>query len=233
MRNATMCVALLCFALGLCSGVAGDDLYSPPWTRGIQGATNQQWTFSTSAIYALPEIKYNPYGQPYADVLMPASRWFDMTFVVPNMRGIWAMTACCPGMDMHIPVCPDMPAGSTVETWIQVTYAVNNQMLYGKPTIEFGSPATLEDEAFYTVVTTPPTLFPNSWCLWRSKWSVTPVDGRISFRLDHDPNLRAAIDQVVVDTLCVPKDVVPEPSGLIALTSGLAAAAVFRRSRAS
>jgi hypothetical protein len=189
-------------ALGLIIGAVvgsalADDLYPPPW-RGLPGSTYQQWEFSTNANPAAPTYVNNPYGTPSAMVLgnFPYTRWKNTDY---GHQGVWQfedfMVFMLPNADIQNPV---------KYIWVQVTYSADggaDPMLFTIPP-DVGVVQTVNKtqlDAYY----------------WHGTYLLTIEPNPVSEQLWLEPrDCTIYVDQVVIDTICIPE---PSVFALMAL----------------
>jgi hypothetical protein len=202
-----------------------DDVIIPPW-RGLDGTTYQQWSFDDNDNPALPEIINNPYGGAVADITLGVATtgWLnEFPGVFGSKQGMWDL-----GYDD--PCTPEIDPGSIVlliddrdeplpykEIWIQVTYWRD---IHQAPTIN------VEDAAYITGETVHIESGPvgGDWMLDQSIWQITPNPVEELVIVLSDPMNASIVDQIVVDTYCV-----PEPVSAVLLAFGGLALACRRR----
>jgi len=191
-----------------------DDFSLPPWQRGeTAGTTFQQWSFGTDGKENIqPDLPFSNPGIPLARVVSSES-WID----VDGLRqGIWPLLG---QIDIYIPNYPQIQPEKNI--WLQLTW---------KPAEPELDPF-LPSQPFISIVTDPPSFEPmtilrqdeptaDGWVhtLFDITISPNPVNEWVVIKGD------IFVDQVVVDTWCV-----PEPGSLSLL--GLAAWLGLRRRR--
>ncbi len=198
-----LAVALMCVAAP--SIAMADDLLPPPW-RGQPGSTWAMWEYDTPNPNPLPDLGFNPYGVP-------------QTRVYPGVGQVW-----WPEVDGRVGVWPlsgeiwiDIPNRPQPNPWkdiyIQLTWA---------PQAPGNTPL---------VMTTQPELVNGS--LMRE----IPLGGPwmhsiYAIRLEPNPVWEQIlitgginVDEVVIDTICIPE---PATMGLL----GLGCLTLLRRRRA-
>ncbi len=199
--------AIFAFALAVCStGVLADD-YNPPAWCGDDFTTFQIWEFSDNSNPADPDAVVNPYGDPYA--AMSGSLWLPMDL---GHQGVWRVGSG--SMDFYIPNTDNEDPDSYKEIWLQLTFLAEDS----EPPLFFTDPMwTIEPETVdfsligdgYIHATFLILLEPN------------PTEETIQIFPRH---CTLYIDEVVVDTRCVPA---PATLTLLLLSAGM----VLRRRR--
>lgn len=190
--------------------VLADDLDPPTW-RGYEGTTFQLWDFATSDTTPEPNVVNNPYGTPGLRV----DTDHDWVSVDDQRTGIWALSG---ELDIYIPNWPEQRPEK--EIWIQLTW---------KPA-ELDESPFLPDQPIVGVVTEP--LFEN---MQTERWDESLGDGWThsvySIHMWPNPNKEwiavkgdIMVDQVAVDTYCV-----PEPATISMLGIGALLATLKRR----
>ena len=189
--------------LGAASAGFADDLNPPPW-RQSEATTYQRWDFSTPDNMPVPDSVYNPYGTPALRVKTDY-QWSD---------GVWPLSG---EIDVYIPNYP--PERPEKWIWLQLTW---------KPEDLCPDPF-LPDEPIVGVVPFD--------SMEMSKTQLNLDDGwkHTTFKINLYPNPSEEwisikgdikVDQVVIDTRCI-----PEPATLALLGAG-ALMVVARRRRA-
>jgi len=192
-----------------------DDLVLPPWVRGTDpGTTFAEWLFLTPQTQPPPDQVINPYGVPTA-LVAPSPlnpRPYTPLDVPSGREGIWSLAGV---ISLTIPNRPD--PSETKWIWLQVTWrdtpGLPKTGLIVGASDPAGSPATIE--GFSSQV------LPAGWN-WSGYWMAirpNPLYETITIAGFVD------VDQVVVDTQCIPE---PSTLALFGLV-GAAAAGTFRR----
>ena len=202
-------VALALFA----SSAFADDLVPPLW-RGSSGSTFQEWEFLTDTTYAFPVQASNPYGTPFA--LINDHQYIGVDPVPdPDRVGIFSLSGV---MAFYVPNNVN-PYDKYVQ--VQVTWRVTNPPInpFGQPTPVVGLADDVGNAYDLDLVST---------LALASGWSLSVYQGTI----DKNPPFEIVglagdidVDQVVIDTLCVPE---PQTYGLLA-GLGLLGFGVWRR----
>jgi len=204
--------ALLCGASGV--AYAGDD-FPPPW-RGTPGSTFQLWTFQ-QPFSPLPEAWDNPYGVPQMEIT-PGIEWLPGPPELPGYTGgVWCIPAGG-SISFNIPnvVSPTMQK----EIYFQIKY-------FSPGTVP--SPSGV-DAAGNQAQPHGPTYTPSPGHVpGQSYWAgglIFPAcaGGETITFSNVNPTQPMYIDQVVIDTRCI-----PTPASLALL--GMAGLVVTRRHR--
>jgi hypothetical protein len=220
MRSPIRCLGILlalCFVIG--SVAMADDIYPPSW-RGDSGTTYQQWIFLTGANLAAPDQVDNPYGDPTATMIVGdmGVGWIDVDqFGTYGSRtGLWDLGSAGT-IDLDIPNRPG--GGAYKDIWVQVTYFVG---MFDAPEVSIAGAQQLEGWDSRVVEQVDDF---DAWHCAVSKWRITPNPDSEVVRITAS-GLGSVIDQVVVDTKCV-----PEPSCIVSLLAGAMGLLISRRRR--
>ncbi|GBC94508.1 hypothetical protein HRbin16_00291 [bacterium HR16] len=197
--------AILFVALVLAGSVAvpvrADDLAPPPW-RGAPGSDWQHWEFRTNG--PLPDAWNNPYGVPTENVALRSNATWHNSF--GGRQGVWELRDGYMQWEIPDDFQPHLPK------WVRIQFTVNiaNFNWAGNPTF-IGPVTQLETD-------------PQTNITWYHHWAdyVLPCQ---PFSVFLQGTL--AVDQLVVDSVCV-----PEPGSMLLSTIGLGVVgAAFRRRR--
>jgi hypothetical protein len=197
-------VMICALVVGFLAGsVLADDILPPPWQRGSDRTTYQDWTFATNTNPTGPDVGIiNPYGVPTATVSGGAwAQYYD------NHVGVWTLLNSDSFINVPIANAPDH-LDWTKNLWIQLTWQPNSG----------GSPNLLVDGRQTTLHETD--LLPNTnW--FHSTYTIT---------LPYNPAMETVhltgfvdLGEIVVDTQCI----IPEPATLSLMA--LAGLALIRR----
>ena len=214
MRRILALIVVLCMA----APVLADDLFPPDW-RGDPGSTFQHWTFDNDpagSSILLPDVVDNPFGQPELLDNYPSSAdWYQD---YEGRQGVYHFY-----WNFWLDI-PNQPLPNPLK-WIQVQitwWDAGDMDLYDP-----GFPEFLPDESFlptgeFTNVSSNTIVLEGQWKHTTWLIEITPnVDFESLFfqGLEDDEMI---IDQIVVDTICI-----PSPGALALL--GLAGLAGRRR----
>jgi len=207
-------LVVLCVVLSLsCSAFAAltgltTDVMEPAW-RGMAGTTLQGWSFDTGDNPALldPSLDMNPYGTPSAEVFTPDTGFPRQTYWMDSdggHDGVWRLY----GDDylmLHIPNTDNTGPNTSKEIWLQITYSAGSierkpqlQTLPNYASLEHIQGTVVDDLYYHDIFKI--TLEPNPTEEWIA---IMPRDCTLY------------IDEIVVDTVCV-----PEPATLLVLSLG-------------
>ncbi|SIO46254.1 PEP-CTERM protein-sorting domain-containing protein [Singulisphaera sp. GP187] len=197
-----------------------DDLTPPPW-RGTPGSTFQQWDF-TPPLPTMPTAVNNPFGTP--ELTSTGAVMFGVT--AGGRANVVQLTAPAgqppsppPGTGRLLISVPNMSATDlSKEISLQVTY------LGALPPSGVPNPVPRitivgQDLESFTMTSSQSQALPDGYIhqltTWRS--ATCPASEFITIFPLPDPNSpqKIFIDQVIVDTRCV-----PEPSSLVLGTIG-------------
>lgn len=197
-----------------------DDLFPPAWRLSNPTATVQEWDFNSSNLPLAPDGNIwgsggggfvNPYGTP---LLTQATSAIHMASVF-GRNGVYVMPGGPPMMEFYIPNDP-LGAGPK-EFWVQISWFAG------------GTPFRPDVTLFSTAYSGPLSLIneftmPDGWN--HSTFAVTLPSKPSSERLvlNNFSPVGIAVDQVVIDTICV-----PEPASLAAIGLGCAMLIKSRR----
>lgn len=218
------CCGLVLVGSLTCAGAAwADDLTPPPW-RGQPGSTFQEWTFATNANPAAPTIDQNGYGDPVATIdFQPpyGTGWKDtLPGVYGSKQGWWDIATG--SIVLSIPNTGLTGPGTYKEIWIQLTYWRD---INDAPSVLVDLPGAVQ-----TFGNDPDQLIElgpvgGGWYYDLTKWRVEPNPLEEVIVITGAPFMGSQIDQIVVDTICV-----PEPASLAGLAC-LAVVLLRRRGR--
>jgi hypothetical protein len=213
--------ALLTAAVVIPSTAFADDLHPPPWLRGLPNSTSQEWVFNTpnlgvpdGAINGLPAPGWwNPNGTPFMTDAVQ-SNWLP---AAAGRTGVWSIF---PGgiLQFMIPNTPESHT-RTKEIWAQITWAS------ASPTgvvslVPFGPPGS-------TVETIGVITLGGGWFHSTFHYILPFNPEREFYQIINNSDSKLYVDQVVLDTICV-----PEPATMAGLGFGLLLIARrMRRSR--
>lgn len=201
-RSFTIGSVALFVTAGLATSALADDLTPPSW-RGNPGTTVQHWDFSSGPSGFAPDALplNNPYGTP---IMSPS---FGTSWL-PSFGGrndVWQIA----GGSLQFDIPNTGVSTHQKELWLQVTFLAN--AANPAPLYAVASPSGL-----FTQTGSIITPLGNGWFHELSTWATPkcPPFERISIA-PLTPGAVCIIDQVVVDTQCIP---VPAP-GVITLAA--------------
>lgn len=193
------------FALGVLLLVSGllqasllpgipTDTVEPAW-RGQANTTLQAWNFDSASNPALVTVDQNPYGTPSATVFEPDTTIPKKTYWMPSDNdhtGVWRIYGWN-YMELYLPNSPQ--ENPIKEIWLQITYSAGS--IDRKPEIqtqpEYATMQVMQStvvDALYYHDVIKITLNPNPTEEW-------------IYLLPRDCTLY--IDEIVVDTICIPE----------------------------
>ncbi len=185
---------------GFCGVALADDTFAPEW-RGQPGSTMQKWEFGSYAqVNIPPEGYFNPYGTPLATVSGEFPRAFWWRFDNGHV-GVWQFEDY---MQFNVPNTLNQDPNSFKWIWIQITY----------------SAGPLDDPLALTVP------MPSSGVFTMEKTAIDAYYWHETYLLAITPNplseqiyimprsVYLQVDEVVIDTICIPE---PATFGLFGL----------------
>jgi hypothetical protein len=191
-------ISLIILGLASCliaSATMADDALPPTW-RGAAGSTYQNWRFDTSAATAAPEVMNNPYGSPSAHVAVGqfGSGWKYQLVGLGTKTGYWDL-----GSNGAITLTvPNLAATNRCKyVWLQVTCFID----ISQPADVSVSGATKLQEQQTTVETVSTG---GSWVVRQSLWRLPQSPASDTSVITSNISWGSVVDQVVVDTACVP-----------------------------
>lgn len=189
-----------------------DDLFPPPW-RNQAGTTLQEWTFPDANQNPPPDVVINPYGMPGAQVWPGTGQWWWAMW--GGRMGVWPLSGA---MEFTIPN-QNIP-NPYKDIWIQITWA--KQAFLSEPVLSSVPGGTVELVRQVDLGPTgePPPAGAN-W--WHSTYKIRIYPNPASEVIRIDGTVM--VDQIVIDTICV-----PEPATMALL--GLGSLVLLRRRRA-
>lgn len=186
-----------------------DDLYPAPWrtTPPGQGTTTfQQWEFNTAANPAAPEVVFNSFGAPSAQISgqFPLTRWLATDWAAPTHHGVWKFELP-DAMTLTIPNSPVQHEFKDI--WLQVTYY----------TFQGLDPVVTTNPGASVVEVVHKTQLDDYY--WHDTFHIriepNPSSETISIKAP-DAACTIYVDEVVVDTISI-----PEPGSLVLALAGL------------
>jgi len=210
--------SLVVFFLSICFSTiaSAHDLFSPEW-RGDEGSTYQHWTFDCSANPAAPTTMVNDYGDATAEITLGElnTGWHESLPAMGTACGYWDIGGEGGSIVLDIDNRPlELPYK---EIWVQVTYWLD---LNAAPTVEIPGASFVSGQTD----TVEQVATGGAWLCDLSVWRIEPNPTHEQIIIGSLPQFGAVIDQVVVDTICI-----PEPVSLVLL--GLGGLALMGRRR--
>jgi hypothetical protein len=203
MKRLAMAMGII--AMGV-TGAMADDLFQfqPDW-RGDPGTTYQRWEFDTSANPASPDVYASNCGTSIgvAQTVMTDANWYNIGM---DTQGYWRLTdfLTTGTMELEIPNCPTPDPYK--EVWAQIRY-VDSQWGHKAPIVSLTAGGTVIDQSVgersevHFISTAD-----GSWYVEQYKWRLEPNPSVETIHIQAQPGEAALIDQIVVDTICVPPD---------------------------
>jgi len=199
-------LSVLCIIVFLPTLANAHVEFEPPWASD-EGTTLQEWTFDDDDNPAPPENIRNEYGEAAALITVGdlGEGWLHSLPGLGTQTGLW-----------------DLGSGGTIvleidnrdeplpykEIWLQVTYYMD---ISQPPIVDVPGATFLGGE---TVIVEESGI--GGWYLDLSKWRMEPNPSHETIILTADPSWGAVIDQIVVNTICIPE---PVSLGLLAFGS--------------
>lgn len=192
-------VIFTCLAITLTTGSIASAI--PEW-RGDPGSTYQEWYFDSSNTEPVPNVVNNPYGDPLLRVT-PHGGWISNS-------GAWALSG---EIDVMIPNYPQ----TRPEKWIQIQLTwqpvYNDSFLPSEPLV---GAAGIAPSGPYKIVLGPRTDSDAGGGWTQSTYDITiqpnPLEEWIAIKGD------ILVDELIIDTICVPEPATICLFGLGALT---------------
>lgn len=201
-----LAATVVCWA-ALGSMAMAHDLVQPDW-RGDPYTTFQEWRFDTGANPAVPESYDNEYGQPSAEITpgFLSEGWFEQLpgFFGTTQTGYWDLGGA--EGEMALTIDNYNEARPYKEIWVQVTYY--GSFPYSAPSVTVPGATLLDSQPGLVVENVPGG---GIWLLDQSIWRIEPNPTDEQILIESIGN-GLIIDQVIVDTICV-----PEPTSLAGL----------------
>ena len=210
---------LVCMAVAVMLGISvatarADDIYPPPWQRGLPNTTQQGWTFMTDANPLSPdEGFFNPNGTPLLTITGTGNEW---SALFDNHIGVWTLGGADSSMDLGIPNTPRDDSRQK-ELWTQITWQPE---FSDQP-----APVVMVNGIASSPVTTH--------LLGNGGWLLSVYDTILQYNPAYEDVVVTGsyqLGEIVVDTQCVPE---PTTLGLLAMGVFGLTAFVWRRKRSA
>jgi hypothetical protein len=194
----------VCASILIPSAAAAHNLIEPLWASA-GGTTFQDWTFDDADNPASPEVIRNEYGAAAALIAVGdmGAGWLGSLPGLGSQTGFWDLGS---GGTIVLDIDNRPLALPYKEIWVQVTYFAD---ISAAPVVDVPM-ATLIDSQ--TVVVED--LGMGGWLLDQSSWRIEPNPLSEQIIVTADPMWGSIVDQVVVNTICVPE---PATTGLLAV----------------
>jgi hypothetical protein len=205
------------------AAVLAEDIYPPTW-RGEPGTTWAEWEFLTNNPQPLPDQQYNPYG-PSATFVYPG---FDQAWEESwgGHQGVWPLSGV-----IYIDIPNLNQPNPYKDIWVQLTWATQNQTPFGNeiPYVSeniTGAQGTLIHEiALGPTGVQPSPPLGDTWYHSTYLIHIEPNPAHEVIRISGG----IMLDEVVIDTICIPE---PAVCVMLALMLGsLLSAGAVRRFR--
>jgi len=188
-----ICVLPMLLLIFISEIVLGDDLIPPPW-RGESRTTFQHWTFDDDDNPAFPEYIQNSYGDAWADISVSEPHGLGWDDDLLGRTNIWADLT---NVILEVDNVSDPDGVKYI--WVQVTYFWASGF-YEVPFVNVPS-GTFVDET----TTKLENYGPGSWFISCEIWKIDPNPSHEVIEvLNETPEGWIVIDQIVVDTICLP-----------------------------
>ncbi len=200
-------VCLFAVALVAAAGVALADDYNPPDWRGQENTTFQRWEFGDENPNPAPDLLDNPLGDPTLQVAgsAPFTLWLAQD---SDRSGVWKFEDY-----VQITIQNFDEQRPYKEIWIQLTYSADADPLISTVPGSTGGDAPIDKEQVGTLY-------------WHATYSLRIEPNPDQETIYIQPrNCTTFIDEIVIDTICV-----PEPLTVCLL--GLGGLALLRKRRA-
>lgn len=194
-----------------------DDTVPPPWQRFQPNTTTQEWSFPDPQLPHPADnntIYWNPNGVPIQLDTRDQGTGIEWLPGFQNRDGVYAMN---PGGSILVFCIPNDPTmREEKHIWAQITWAVapGDQSVDLEPFGGSVPPTTVEDG----------TDMGDGWKHSTFSYILRPNPELEYYQIRNHSNSTIYIDQVVIDTQCV-----PEPASLAGIAAGAAFLAKRRR----
>ncbi len=166
-----------------------DDVNQPPWERFLPDTTYQNFTFPTNSPVSLPEMDYyNPNGTPLA--ASGGESWWQS---YDQRIGVWNLFSNLNYIDFTVPNTPYDPTREKI-VWTQVTWEPGD---VGSPLVTVYAGV----DGFASTLVSSSQIGTSNWIqsTYEAVLPYNPIDEVVDVRGD------MRVDEVVIDTICVPE----------------------------
>ena len=191
------------FSLALCllfsfGSLWAEDLTDPPWTRGSEGTTYQQWEFGDASLNPPPDYASDPYPLEPGPAMTIPDDWPDAAYLPSHldMAGVWMLESKdSPLGEIRVTIQNYDEENPFKYIWMQITYAAE----------EAAPPLVLTNPGWTQMVVSDPTPMGDHWYV---TYDITLEPNPPSEIILIQPNACTTyIDEIVIDTICIPEPV--------------------------
>ena len=202
MKKLTLAALVLSF---FAITVSAHDVFPPEW-RGLDGTTMQVWEFDCDQSPAFPNLIDNDYGTASACITVGefGTGWLDNPGL-GTQTGVWDIGGCDGQIVLDIDNRP--LALDHKEINLQIAYY---QAIGGAPTVEIPGAELVSCQTQLIEQDLMPGM---GWYVFQSTWTISPNPDHEQIIITGDVN-GSVIDQIVVDTYCIPEPVTVALLGL-------------------
>jgi len=208
-KLASTCVLSTALCLCIAAAASGHDILGPDWRGDLpEYMTYQEWRFDNVDDPADPEVITNPFGGASADITRGflSEGWFDTLGGYGTQTGFWDIGGQGGSIVIDIDNGPDLNLYK--EIWVQVTYWDDIQQA---PVVEVPGGCLVDYRPGHLIEDVDTG---GDWLLDVWVFRMTPNPCHEQVIITSNPDWGSVIDQVVIDTWCVPE---PATMSLVAL----------------
>ena len=196
-------ILTLVLMLGAGSVAMADDLVLPPWERGAENSLHQAWEFDT-------DLRLISTDSDFGDVLLSVDTPHDWMADHDQRTGIWPLSG---EIDIEI---PNAVGGDEKHIWLQLTWksAEGIDGINPKPAVPFHPNIGVATDPFYEsmmISRVADTVLTDGWTHSTFAIDIWPNPSKEWISIKGN----IIVDEVVVDTICV-----PEPTTIALLGAG-------------